>query len=177
MDNKLEEAIQYINNYFNGDIDVSHMQYLRWLVAKVGQSGSFEEAFFNSTKTIESLTKELAELKEEMAFINSEYLLVDDKNLTWDAQALKYKGLFKKLEAENAELKKHEEDMEEDFKFQMDKLTEELSTSEKALLDVEEKCKKLKSLHKMKSCNCSYPNWMNVGGTFKQCSHCGGWEQ
>lgn len=29
----------------------------------------------------------------------------------------------------------------------------------------------------LKSCNCQNPNWMNVGGTLLQCSHCGGWEE
>ena len=42
---------------------------------------------------------------------------------------------IKELEAENADFEKYKEDMREDFKSQMDKLTEKLATSEKARLD------------------------------------------
>lgn len=79
-----------------------------------------------------AVEKERDELVDVSKFVESEYLNEDDAKLTTDAQLLKYKGLFKKLEAKNAELKIDVELLENRLANVLKELTE--SEKEKAKL-------------------------------------------
>lgn len=42
--------------------------------------------------------------------------------------------------------------------------------------EIESLRKQLAAAKDLKRCGCQYPNLQNTGGSWRQCSHCGGWQ-